>query len=253
MFSIQNKNVLITGGTSGIGLAVARHCVQQGARVVITGRRESGEAIAAEIGATFLRCDVSEEQQTKEMLAAAEQTLGKLDGLVLNAGFIGPQGSLEASDTTEARRTLDINIMGVYYGLKYGPEHLKDGGSILITGSNAGSGITAFGFGAYAASKAGAAYLARTAAIELGPRAIRVNVVAPGTIAAGMNEGVDAATEAALGRLSALGRWGTLDEVVGVFHFLLSDAATYITGQEIRVDGGATAGISLPVLEKLMG
>ena len=253
MNNLNNKTALICGATSGIGLAVAKNFVANGARVIITGRRESGEDTASKIGAQFIRCDVTVEAEVEACFAEAEQHLGKLDVLVINAGVADDEGSIEAFSSEGMRSIVEVNLNGVFYSLKYGPRHMNDDGSIINTGSVAGSGTTHAGAAVYAATKAAGAYLARTAAIENAPRRIRVNSICPGIIAGtGMMIDDDGSDEAKfLGTLTAFGRMGRQDEVVGLYNFLASEASTFITGQEIRIDGGLSAGISLPIFDAI--
>lgn len=130
---------------------------------------------------------------------------------------------------------------------------MNDGGSIITTGSVAGCGTTNAGSGVYAASKAGVAYLTRTSAIELASRGIRANTVCPAVIAGtGMMVDDDGSPESKFfSSLTALGRMGRIDEVVGVYNFLASSSASFITGQEIRIDGGMTAGLGSPLTQAL--
>ena len=253
MHSLAGKKALITGGTSGIGLAVAKNFIENGATVIITGRRDSGEEVAAEIGALFLRCDATDEQAVKTMFETAKEQVGALEVLVINAGAADDEGSIAEFDSVVMKQLMDINFNGVFYALKYGPAHVVDGGSIITTGSAAGSGIAHAGAGVYAASKAGVAYLSRTSAIENALRQIRVNTVCPAMIAdTGMMTADDGGDTAQfLSTLTAFGRMGHKDEVVGIYNFLASDASTFITGQEIRVDGGLTAGLGLPIFNSI--
>jgi NAD(P)-dependent dehydrogenase (short-subunit alcohol dehydrogenase family) len=151
------------------------------------------------------------------------------------------------------RKIIDVNVCGAFLALKYGPGRMNEGGSIIATGSVAGSGTTNPGSAVYAASKAAVEYLVRTSALELASRNIRANTVCPAVIAGtGMMVEDDGGPEATLfGNLTALGRMGRIDEVVGLYNFLASDSSSFITGQAIRVDGGMTAGVGQPALSAL--
>jgi NAD(P)-dependent dehydrogenase (short-subunit alcohol dehydrogenase family) len=249
MYRLENKRAFITGATSGIGLAIAKNFTDNGAEVYICGRRDSEEQ-ANEIGAKFLRLDVTSEE---DFQVALQKTGGGLDIVVLNAGIAEDTKGLVETPSSVYKKIIEVNLNGVYYGLKYCPKYMNDGGSIIVTGSAAGSGITTFGYGEYSASKAGAAYLARTSAIELASRRIRVNVVAPASIAdTGMmvpDDGSDTARFYA--GLTALGRMGSVDEVVPLYNFLAGEGSTFITGQEICIDGGMTTGFGMNIVEKL--
>lgn len=254
MHSLSGKKALILGGTSGIGRAVATNFDAAGANFIFTGRGETAPGNDLQNGA-YLSCDVSNEASVIKVLKDASTALGGLDILVINAGIADDEGSIESYDSDAMKHVSDVNFRGPFYVLKYAPEHLSDGASVIYTGSVAGSGITHAGAGVYAASKAAGAYLARASAIENAPRGIRVNCICPALIAdTGMmvpDDGND--TAVFLSQLNAMGRMGRQDEVVGLYNFLASDASTFITGQEIRVDGGMTAGIGLPIFGALAG
>ena len=139
LYSLKGKNAVITGGTGGIGLATAKNFVENGANVTITGRRENGDQLASEIGVTFMRCDATDELQVKDLFAKVEAAGGKIDVLVVNAGMADDEGSIADYDSGDMKRMMDINFNGVFYALKYGPQHMNDGGSIITTGSASGS------------------------------------------------------------------------------------------------------------------
>jgi NAD(P)-dependent dehydrogenase (short-subunit alcohol dehydrogenase family) len=249
VFSLNGKSTFITGGTAGIGRAVAERFVKAGARVAIAGRRAEGEAIAQAIGALFVRADCSREEQVKGALESAERTLGRLDVVVNNAGLENTGPTIEEQGSDELHRVFALNVDGVYYGLKYAPAHMNDGGSVINTSSDAALlGIP--GYGQYAATKAAVNSLTKTAALELAPRRIRVNAVCPGSIRTEMlppGHPEIAVVEV----LCPLRRVGEVEDVVGIYHFLAADESVYVTGQAIAVDGGLSAGVGYGVLEKI--
>jgi NAD(P)-dependent dehydrogenase (short-subunit alcohol dehydrogenase family) len=242
---LDSKTAFVTGGASGIGAAIATAFVDAGARVVVCDISDTGADAAAALGAAgFARADVSDEQQVVAALDAATELVGGLDIVVNNAGIGPDMPPLDQIDGDLARRVLDINLRGVMYGLMHAPARMNDGGAIINTASAAGDTIALPTYGPYVVAKTGIVYLTRTSALELGSRGIRVNAVSPAGIAAtGMdNEATVIET------LTALERMGRLDEVTPVYVFLASDAASFITGTTIRVDGGMTAGYTLRTL-----
>ena len=249
MFDLTGMKTVIFGGTAGIGLAVAKRFVAAGSDVVIVGRRDA-IAIAAEIGATGLSGDVTIENDVKKVLEEAQSKHGLLDVIINNAGK-GITGKRLTDESAEAlNNTLDVNLKGVFYGLKHGPRFMRDGGSIINTSSAAGL-IGLQGYGPYAASKAATLSLTATAAIELAARGIRVNAVCPGSIRTEMLEKNPTDEIEIVKRLAPLGRIGELADIVGIYHFLASRESAYITGTAIPVDGGILAGFSTGVMEML--
>ncbi len=249
MFSLQGKTALITGGTSGIGAAVAKRFAASGAKVVVTGRRNS-EQVATEAGVQFVRSDVSDEASVVSAFSEAVASLGKLDILVNNAGIQDTGKTIEEHDLDDFEKNVAVLQKGVYLGLKHGPSHMNDGGSIINTSSVAAV-VGFYGYGQYSMAKAAVLGLSKVAAIELAPRSIRVNTILPGTVRTPMVDGEPG--EIALAKImTPLGRIAETDDLVGLYHFLASGEARYITGQEIAVDGGLMAGPGLDMLARLM-
>ena len=245
MSSFKNKLVFITGGASGIGKALAESFATDGAKVCIADIAD-GTDLANSIGGAYYKLDVTDEANTRTVYQAIEDEYGKLDVICLIAGIALEDATLEEFDMVKARKMIDINLFGVMLGLKYGTQHMKDGGSIITAGSAAGGGMTVAMQGVYSATKAGVHYLTRTVAIEQGDRGIRANTLCPASIAGtGMMIDEDDSPEAKFfGGITALGRMGRPDDVVNMAKFLASDKAGFITGGEFTVDGGLTAGIS---------
>lgn len=249
MFSLKDKTAFVSGGNSGIGLAVAERFVAAGARVVAADITP-GQKVAAKVGAEFVQVDVSNEQSVAEALQEAEDLVGKLDIVANNAG-VGDLG-YTFEDTPEAmlEKVTRVNQWGVHYGLKYAPRHMNDGGSIINTASLAAV-VSIMGSGVYSATKAAVVSMTCTAALELGARGIRVNAVCPAYIDTPMGGGDEALRMSE--SFTALGRIGQVEDLVGVFHFLAADESSYISGQAIRVDGGWLAGPGKKVIEQVLG
>jgi NAD(P)-dependent dehydrogenase (short-subunit alcohol dehydrogenase family) len=246
MSQLEGKTAFVIGGTAGIGLAVAKAYVAAGATVVIGGRREDGYEIARDAGCRFVAIDVASEHDVRTALPEARSLAGPLDILVLSAGMAPPVASIANLDTEAAVQVLDVDLLGVVRCLKYAPAQLADGASVILTSALAAQLGTATE-GIYGAAKAGVSSLARSGAIELGPRGIRLNAVQPGPIGSELNP----MPAELLELLTPLGRKGDVDDLTGVYVFLGSDASRYVTGQVITVDGGLTAGITPRVLRAL--
>lgn len=247
--SLAGKSALVTGGTSGIGLAVVRRFLASGARVVTLARRSRPEVEAS--GAVPLICDVADERQVAEAFAGAVERVGRLDVVVLNAGISDLDGGgLERMSADVLRRMLEVNTMGVFHGLQSAPAHMRDGGSIIVTAT--GAVWWPFpDYMAYTASKAPLLSLCVHAAMKLGPRGIRVNTVSPGTIITEMQPPDD--PEARISPLATcLGRVGVPDDVVGAYHFLASDDSRYVTATDLRVDGGWLGGLTYAETDALL-
>ena len=239
MFSLSNKVAFITGGSGGIGLAVARRFLEAGA-VVFTG---DVLATHAEGVARHFPLDVSDEDHVRNAMQSIAEEHGGLDIVVNNAGIVANENWFKIADGT--RENLDkifrVNTYGVFYGLKYASEFVNGGGSIINTSSRA-STLGVPGNSQYSATKSAVDSLTRVAALELAPKGIRVNAVCPSFIATDM--GGSEYGDAMAKTLTPLGRLGRLDDLVGVYHFLAADESAYLSGQALNVDGGWSAGIS---------
>lgn len=249
MFDVADKAFFITGGTSGIGLATATRLRRAGGRVALVGRRADGAALAADIGATFLGADVSDEAQLRDAFDAARATLGPLHGIFNNAGIQNTGPLIEEADAAELQRLVDVNFTAAYNVLRHGAAHLADGGAVVNTSSLAAT-LSLPGYAQYAATKAALNALTRSAALELAPRRIRVNAVCPGSIWSEMlppdHPEVDLVRV-----VCPLERVGEPEEVAALVHYLMSDDARYVTGALIPIDGGVSAGLGLPLLTAL--
>jgi NAD(P)-dependent dehydrogenase (short-subunit alcohol dehydrogenase family) len=249
-FSLAGKSIFITGGASGIGLGTVERCLDEGARVIIADLNPPPQSVLV-AGGLFYKVDVTDREQVRSGFAKAEDAVGRLHVIIHNAGKPGKGKHLVDSDEDVLDGVVDLNFYGTYYILKYGPAHMQDGGSIITTASVAGLQQNE-GFFDYSATKAATISMTRTSAVELGPRGIRCNAVAPGPVKTPMLPPAHILN--ALARnLSSLGRIAQIDDLVGVYHFLASDQSRYITGQTIIVDGGRLTGFRNDTLQKLAG
>ena len=248
MFSLAGKNAFVTGGCSGIGLAIVRRFQSAGACVVAADLRTTPEFEST--GAHFVEADVADEERVVSALAQTEDTVGKLQILVNNAGIALDEGLLARTDMSVVDRVFGVNLNGVMFGLKHGPKHMTDGGSIINTASLAAF-VTAPASTAYALSKAGVVKLTQQAAVELADRRIRVNAVCPGTTTTPL-EPADSPESTICRYMSAAGRPGTPEEQAAVFHFLAADDSSYVNAQAINVDGGWVNGITFATATKLL-
>jgi 3alpha(or 20beta)-hydroxysteroid dehydrogenase len=251
MFSLAGKVAVITGGSSGIGLATAQRFAADGARVVVACRSDA-TGIVSPFGGEYLPVDVSDEHQVEALVEEVIRRHGRIDVLVNSAGIIADPVPITELAASSLRRHFDVNTLGIWATIHHAAPHM-DGGSIINVSSIAGLlGIATYT--AYAASKAAVISLTQTAAVDLAPKRIRVNCVCPGSIDTPMlrqQDNVD--TEVALiEAASASGRVGQADEVAALIHFLAADDCRYINGQAIVIDGGLAGLYSEALIEKLV-
>lgn len=238
---LDGKAAIITGAAGGIGEAAARLFVSQGAKVMMTDVQESGASIAAELGAaaSFLRQDVSDEKGWGTVVASALSQFGQLDILVNNAAIHNPKSIMEAT-AADVERCFRVNALGMMFGMQAAFEALKASGKGAIVNVSSGVAIrlTPNSF-PYSASKWAARGMSGCAAADLGPHGIRVNSIYPGMIQTPMlasNNSVEVLRH--YGALIPLKRTGRPEEVAELIAFLASDAASYLHGSEVIIDGG---------------
>ncbi|MFZ5561177.1 MAG: SDR family oxidoreductase [Pseudomonadota bacterium] len=245
MARLEGKTVLITGGSSGIGLASARLFRQEGARVAITGRDPERLArAAAEIGGDTLalRSDAGSVAAIEAMLAQVQAHFGRLDVLFLNAG-VSVALPMEMIGEAQFDEILQVNVKGVFFTLQKALPLLAPPASVIVTTSIANR-MGSPHFSAYAASKAAARSLVQSLALELAARGVRLNAISPGPIDTPIYDRVGLPPEmvqgvkAGIAGRSPSGRFGTPEEVARVALFLASAEASYVVGEEIVVDGG---------------
>ena len=254
MAELDGKVAVITGGASGIGEASVRLFVEEGARVVIADmQRERGESLATELGdaARFVQVEVRQEDQVKGAIDTATNEWGRLDCIFNNAGFGGVLGPIEDIPVEEFDMSFDVLVKGVFLGMKHAiPVMRKQGaGSIINTGSIAA--ITA-GRGpmVYAACKAAVVHLSKVTAMSVADDSIRVNAICPGYIATPLSTNTVGRPDSLIeGRIEGMEhqqpipRVGRPDDIAEMALYLASDRSSFITGQALVVDGGATTGV----------
>jgi 3-oxoacyl-[acyl-carrier protein] reductase len=242
---LEGKKAFVTGGSRGIGAAIARRFAEEGADVAITfaGNESAANQTVAAITAAgvsgfAIQADGSDPAAAARAVEEAAEKFGGLDIIVHNAG-IGEFAPIGQSVGDSFDRQFALNVGGVYHGTAAAVPHLRDGGRILIIGSINGHNMPVEGGAIYGATKAAVTGLARGWARDLGSRGILVNVIQPGPIDTDLNP-ADGPFAQALTPLTALKRYGTAGEVAALAAFLASDEASYITGALIDIDGGMT-------------
>ncbi len=240
---LEDKVAIVTGGSSGIGKAIAERYVEEGAEVVIADiDEEEGEEVADEVGCEFTRCDVSDWEDVKDLVESTVERHGRLDVMVNNAG-IGSRSTIEEMDIDEWEKILSVDLDGVMYGTKAAVPHLKETEGCVI---NMGSiyGLTGdIGATAYNAAKGGVVNFTRSVADDLAHQNVRVNSICPGFVDTPMIEEAmeDEKFKQHVMNMTPMKRVAQPEEIADVAVFLASEESSYITGVNLPVDGGWTA------------
>ena len=246
MSNLNGKVALVTGGSRGIGAAIAKQLAKKGASVAITYTRgeQAAAAVVKEIEAAggkavALQADAAVEESARAAVQKTVSKFGGLDVLVNNAGTAIPK-PFEQSTVAEMDTVIGINIRGVFISTQEALKHLKKGGRIINIGSCVGERDYTPGLAAYAATKGAVKMFTQGLSREVGERGITVNNVQPGPIDTDLNPAAGDWAEPQLAN-TALKRYGTVDEVAALVAFIASPEAAYITGANLTVDGGTNA------------
>jgi NAD(P)-dependent dehydrogenase (short-subunit alcohol dehydrogenase family) len=249
MPELNGKTVLITGGGSGIGLAVAKRVIGSGGRVVLAGRSADRLAVAvkeldADDRVLAVPADVSDPAQIDNLIARTRERFGTLQGVVANAGT-GLNAPLTDVTETDFDNVVGTNLKGVYFTVQKSLPLLTEGGSVVLVSSwLAHRGM--FAGSLYAATKAAVLSLSRSLAPELAPRSVRINTVTPGHVKTDMFDGVTGNDQVRefLRQQVTVGRIADPLEIADSVQFLLSEQSSYVNGQELVVDGGFVGSIA---------
>jgi meso-butanediol dehydrogenase / (S,S)-butanediol dehydrogenase / diacetyl reductase len=245
---LQDKTAMVTGGATGIGQAIALRFAEEGASVTIADVNEpGGEKTAKEAGGLFVACDTSQPEEAAGAVASTVETFDGLDVLVNSAAHLG--GYCDVSEMTEGewRDVLAVTLDGVFHCSKYAVAEMitRGGGSVIhISSAEAITGVATHA--AYVAGKSALYGLTRSMAIDFGKRGVRVNCISPGIIDAGRPDLEELKQRPEVMRfwseMTVLARMGRPEEVAAAALFLASDESSYVTGQNLAVDGGWTIG-----------
>lgn len=243
---LEGKNALVTGGSRGIGAAIAKRLAQDGARVAITYAKDAGSASAvvkaiesAGGKAVAIQADAADADAVKSAVGKVVATFGPLDVLVNNAGTAIPK-KFEETTLEEMDRVVNINLRGVLVTTQTALKHMNDNGRIIMIGSSVGERVVTPGLVAYSATKGAIKMFTQALSREVGSRGITVNNVQPGPIDTDLNpaDGDWAVPQKAT---TALNRYGKVEEVAALVAFVAGPEAAYITGANLTVDGGTNA------------
>ena len=245
MGRLNGRKIVVSGAASGIGRATARLFRQEGATVAVLDRSDNAaKAVADEIGAFAVTCDVSDPASVASAVAKAAEAMGGIDGVVNAAGILAETGIADTSHAVFAQ-TLAVNLTGTFLVIQAAAPFIQAAGKGTIVNIASGVGLMPTGPGsvAYVASKAGVIGLTKSAAMELAP-AIRVNSVCPGAVETPMTAGhirtSEGAPNPAITKRYALGRHAQPEELAAAILFLTTDESSFMTGIALPVDGGRT-------------
>jgi NAD(P)-dependent dehydrogenase (short-subunit alcohol dehydrogenase family) len=243
MDNLKNKVAVITGGNSGIGYATAKQLKEQGATVIITGRRkEAIETAASELGVHAIVADQSRISDIENLVSKVKEDFGQVDILFINAGIAG-LGTIEQATETLYDDIMNINLKGAYFTLSRFIPILKDSASVVFLSSNTAS-MSGAGSSIYSSGKTALNAVMKIAAVELAPRKIRVNSVSPGPTETEVMKkvGLDEATVKSIMDVVVdkipLKQMGTAEDVAKMVSYLSSEASKFITGADFIMDGG---------------
>ena len=248
MNEFDGKVVIVTGGTRGIGRAIAEQFAEQGAKVTVVGTNAEKAAIAAQeigYGARGVGADVSNYENCQAMVAKTIEAFGRLDILVNNAGISGERALTADHSLENWQQVVDINLNGVFYGCKAAlPEMQKMGGGAIVNIASVDGIIGLASLSPYVSAKHAVVGLTKNCALEYGKDNIRCNSVAPGFIATDMtNDGFSKGEHDMINSMTALKRPAQPVEVANLVTWLASDKASYVTGACFVIDGGLTSGL----------